>query len=92
MSGEGGERCEFATVPDTHDRTWLALFLGPLSGFPRGPGSKWKEQGGITQSTDYAGGRFLSVLLFPGDNQALGVGLGLNGQPSALSIPAGQKT
>lgn len=54
---------------------------------PRGPGSKWREQGGNIRATDYARGHFLSVLLFPGDSQALGVGVDLSQHPLCSQYP-----
>lgn len=67
------EMCEFATVPVP-----LMSLSSPLlgaSGFlrmlQRGPGSRWKEQGGRTQIHRLCQGSPVPALLFPEDKQAV---------------------
>lgn len=94
VSGEGGDICEFALVPgapaepvqpSSRGFVWLSVCA------PRdlGPGQRNRE--GVLRSTDHARAHFVPMLLFPGDKQALGMGVPLSGYPSAPRSPMGAK-
>lgn len=83
-SGEGGEMCGFAVVPDIPNSlfspllrasVWLSVYV------PGGPGSRSKEQGREYSDPPILPGVTLYLLLFPEDKQALGMGVDISGQP-----------
>lgn len=75
MSGEGGDVCVCHRAS------------GFLQVLQRGPGSRSKGQGGRTQIHQWCQGSPVPALLFPEDEQAVGMGGELSGQPLCSQCP-----